>query len=444
MISKFYGSLPFASVVLISLSLILLSGFLVTRLTKLLHLPYVTGYIIAGVLIGPYVLGAVPTDLIERMSFVSDVALAFIAFGVGKFFKKEVLRQAGMKIIVITVCEALFAGILVTFSMHWIFSLSWNFSLILGAIATATAPASTMMTIKQYHARGEFVNSLLQVVALDDVVCLLTFGIVTAVAEANSGGSVSARDVLLPLAYNIAAPVLGFGCAFLLSKLLNERRSRDNRLILVTAMLLGLSGLCAIFDVSPLLACMIFGAGYINMTHDKELFHQVDNFTPPIMSLFFVVSGMSLDISSIKSAGLIGLAYFFIRIVGKYAGTYFSAMAVGTSKSIRNYLGLALIPQAGVAIGLAFLGQRMLPPEMGNLLLTIILSSSVLYELIGPAAAKGALFLSGTIQRDPPLNAPAVDAPEVIRPVVQDAPEEEIPAEKNAHPVGTSCESQTK
>ena len=136
------------------------------------------------------------------------------------------------------------------------------------------------------------------------------------------------------------------------------------------------------------------------MTHDKELFHQVDNFTPPIMSLFFVVSGMSLDISSIKSAGLIGLAYFFIRIVGKYAGTYFSAMAVGTSKSIRNYLGLALIPQAGVAIGLAFLGQRMLPPEMGNLLLTIILSSSVLYELIGPACAKIALSKSGAIPKE--------------------------------------------
>ena len=165
-------------------------------------------------------------------------------------------------------------------------------------------------------------------------------------------------------------------------------------------MLLGLSGLCSIFDVSPLLACMVFGAVYINLTEDSELYHQIDNFTPPIMSMFFVVSGMSLDIRSLGTAGMIGIAYFGIRIIGKYAGAYLSALATGMRREIRNYLGLALIPQAGVAIGLAFLGQRMLPDEMGNLLLTIILSSSVLYEFIGPAAAKGALFLSGAIRHD--------------------------------------------
>lgn len=440
MLSKFFDGMPYTSIILISLSLILLSGFLVTRLTKLLHLPNVTGYIIAGVLIGPYVLGVVPTNLIEQMSFVSDVALAFIAFGVGKFFKKEVLREAGFRVIIITVCEALFAGILVTVAMHWIFKLDWNFSLILGAIATATAPASTMMTIRQYHARGEFVNVLLQVVALDDVVCLLTFGVVTAVAEANSGAGVQLSDVLLPIVYNIAAPVLGFICSFVLSKLLNARRSRDNRLILVTAMLLGISGLCAIFDVSPLLACMVFGAGYINLTHDKELFKQVDNFTPPIMSMFFVVSGMSLDLSSIQTAGVIGLAYFFIRIIGKYAGTYFSSLAVGFSRPIRKYLGLALIPQAGVAIGLAFLGQRILPGETGDLLLTIILSSSVLYELVGPAAAKGALFLSGTIRREDAAAAAGTTeaAATAIRPVVQDAEDESA---QQPEPVGAAASS---
>lgn len=396
-VSRFYSGLSETSAVLISLSLILLCGFLVTRVTKLLRLPNVTGYILAGVLIGPYILGAVPVEIIGRMGFVSDVALAFIAFGVGKFFKKEVLRAAGAKVIVITLSEALFAGVLMTVATHFLFSFSWSFSLILGAIATATAPASTMMTIRQYHARGDFVNTLLQVVALDDVVCLLAFGIVAAVAGSGSESGVAVKDVVLPLCYNLAAPILGFFCGFLLSKLLNSRRSRDNRLILVTAMLLGLSGLCSIFDVSPLLACMVFGAAYINLTGDKELYHQVDSFTPPVMSMFFVVSGMSLDIRSLGTAGVIGLAYFGIRIAGKYAGTYLSSLAVGAPKEVRNYLGLALIPQAGVAIGLAFLGQRLLPDEMGSLLLTIILSSSVLYELIGPAAAKGALFWSGAI-----------------------------------------------
>lgn len=395
-----YEGMEESTAVLLSLSIILFAGFIVTRLTKKLKLPNVSGYIIAGVLIGPCFLKMVPNEILSHMGFMSDIALAFIAFGVGKFFKKEVLREAGLKIIFITILEALSAGILVTLSMRMIFGLSWNFALILGAIATATAPASTMMTINQYHAKGDFVNVLLQVVALDDVVCLLTFSVVVAVVNARTSGHISFADVAVPLLYNVLALVLGFVCGVVLSKLITPARSKDNRLNLAVAMLLGISGVCAAFGLSPLLSCMVFGATYMNVTDDKKLFKQVNRFTPPVMSMFFIISGMNLDVTAISTAGVIGLSYFFIRILGKYAGAYIGCALTGMSKPITKYIGLALIPQAGVAIGLAFLGQRLLPPEIGSLMLTIILSSSVLYELVGPACAKASFFLSGTIKRE--------------------------------------------
>lgn len=395
-----YQGMEESTAVLCSLSIILFAGFIVTRITKKLKLPNVSGYIIAGVLIGPCFLRMVPVDILSHMGFMSDIALAFIAFGVGKFFKKEIIKEAGIRIIIITVLEALAAGILVTLSMRMIFGLSWNFALILGAIATATAPASTMMTINQYHARGEFVNVLLQVVALDDVVCLLTFSAVVAVVNARTSGQISFGDVAVPIIYNILALGLGFLCGVILSKLLTPARSKDNRLILAVAMLLGISGICAAFDLSPLLSCMVFGATYMNVTSDKKLFKQVNRFTPPVMSMFFIISGMNLDVTAIKTAGIIGISYFFIRIIGKYAGAYVGCAITGMSKPITRYIGLALIPQAGVAIGLAFLGQRLLPPDIGSLMLTIILSSSVLYELVGPACAKMSFFLSGTIKRE--------------------------------------------
>lgn len=394
---EFLSQLSQETEALLVLSIILFAGFIMTRLTNTLNLPKVSGYILAGILIGPCCLNFIPQHMIDSMGFVSDLALAFIAFGVGKFFKKEVLMKTGKKIIVITISEALTAGVLVTVVLKVVFRLDWDFALILGAIATATAPASTMMTINQYKAKGEFVNTLLQIVALDDVVCLLAFSVVAAIANGRASGALSVNDILIPILLNLLAIFLGFFCGYFLSRLLIPARSRDNRLILAIAMLLGLSGICAAANISPLLSCMVFGAAYINLTRDKKLFRQINNFTPPVMSIFFIVSGMNLDVTALSTVGAIGVAYFIIRIVGKYLGTYFSCMVMGTSREIRKYMGLALIPQAGVAIGLAFLGQRLLPPETGNLMLTIILSSSVLYEMVGPVSAKASLFLSGSI-----------------------------------------------
>lgn len=401
----YLGAVSAETRILLVLSIILFAGFIMTRLTNTLNLPKVSGYILAGILIGPCGLDMIPADMIENLSFVSDLALAFIAFGVGKFFKKEVIRKTGSRVLIVTFFEAMTAGVLVTVVCRAVFRLDLDFALILGAIATATAPASTMMTINQYKAKGEFVNTLLQIVALDDVVCLLAFSIVAAVAGATDGGNVAAQEILLPVVYNVFALLLGFFCGYFLSRLLIPARSKDNRLILAIAMLTGISGICTSLNISPLLSCMVFGAAYINLTRDKKLYRQLNNFTPPVMSLFFIVSGMKLDIGALSTVGVIGLCYFLVRIVGKYVGTYVGCVITGMSRESRRYMGLALVPQAGVAIGLAFLGERLLPGERGQLLLTIILSSSVLYEMVGPICAKLALIFSGCITLDNAVNA---------------------------------------
>ena len=278
---EFYTSLNESTLVLLSLSIILFAGFLLTRLTKRLHLPNVSGYILAGVLIGPQVASLVPAHILSHMGFISDVALAFIAFGVGKFFKKEVLMKTGWKVVIVTLWESVLAGILITLSMRFLFHLSWDFCLILGAIAPATAPASTMMTIRQYRAKGDFVNILLQGVALDDVVCLLIFSVVVAVINAGRSGHVRAGDVLLPIFYNIAALGIGFLCGYLLSRLITPTRSKDNRLILAIAMLMEPPVLLADEPTSALDVAVqrqvvqemlalreLFGTAIILVTHD--------------------------------------------------------------------------------------------------------------------------------------------------------------------------------
>lgn len=394
---EFYGNLSQVSVILVSLSVILFAGFLVTRVTKFFNLPNVSGFIIAGILIGPYAGRLIPKEVIDGMDFVSDIALAFIAFGVGRFFRVSALKKTGKKVVIITLLESLTAGVLVSLMLRYVFHVSWTFALVTGAIATATAPASTLMTIRQYHARGEFVDILLQVVAMDDVVALLAFSVASSIAQAGQGGAMSWSDVYVPVLCNLAGILLGLAGGFFLKRLLEPGRSKDNRLILPVAMLLGLSGLCSAMDISPLLSCMAFGGAFINLTSDKKLFHQIDRFTPPILSCFFILSGMRLDVGALRTAGVIGVAYFLVRIVGKYLGAYLGCAFCKTDWKVKRYLGVALIPQAGVSIGLAVLGQRLLPETMGNLLSTIILSSSVLYELVGPASARAALFLSGAI-----------------------------------------------
>lgn len=396
--SAFPNSIHPQALVLLRLAAMLLFAFCFSRVTKLFKLPNVTGYILSGIVIGPYVSGIVSSEMAEGMSFLTDIALAFIAFGTGKYFKWESLKQSGRGIVIITVLEALMASLLVTLTMSLVFHLPLPFSLLLGAIASATAPASTLMTIRQYKAKGPFVNTILQVVVLDDAIALIAFSVCAAVAQIlGNNGSVDIQGIMLPVLYNIAAIGLGGAAAFLLRQLMRHVLSSYNHLLLTVILLLSLSGICAAVDISPLLACMVFGTVHANISQGNTVFKRVDRFSPPILTLFFVVSGMRLNVQALATAGIVGVAYFAIRIIGKYLGASLGAILAKSTTEVKRYLGLALIPQAGVSIGLAVLGERILPHDMGALLSTIILSSSVLYEMVGPAAAKLSMHLAGVI-----------------------------------------------
>lgn len=386
------------ALVLLRLAAMLLFAFCFSRVTKLFKLPNVTGYILSGIVIGPYVSGIVSLEMAEGMSFLTDIALAFIAFGTGKFFKWEFIRQSGRGIVLLTMLESLMASLLVTLTMSFVFGLSMPFSLLLGAIASATAPASTLMTIRQYKAKGTFVNTILQVVALDDAVALIAFSVCAAIAQIlGNNESIGIGGILMPLVYNAIAIGLGGAAAFALKLLMRHVLSSYNQLLLTVILLIGLTGLCAAVDISPLLSCMVFGTVHANISVGNTVFKRVDRFSPPILTLFFVVSGMRLDVQALATAGIVGVAYFAVRIVGKYLGASLGAALVKSPIEVKRYLGLALIPQAGVSIGLAVLGERILPKDMGALLSTIILSSSVLYEMVGPAAAKLSMHLAGAI-----------------------------------------------
>ena len=381
-------------------------GFAVTRLTKLLRLPNVTAYILTGIAIGPFCLDLIPHNIIEGMDFFSDIALAFIAFGTGEFFKLSVLKKNGMRIVVLTLFESLMASVFVFVLTYNILGLGMAFSIVLAALASATAPASTIMTIRQTGAKGDFVNTLLQVVALDDIVSIVAYSVAISVAlsSLSDNGSASRfQTVVLPILYNLGVMVLGGFFGYLLKWLMPKKRSTDNRLIIAVSLLFAFCGVSMLLGVSPLLGCMMMGTVYINITGDDKLFKQLAYFSPPILLLFFVRSGLSFDLGSLfgstgSVAGvpliLIAALYFIVRIAGKYVGSYAGCAIIGKPKEVRNNLGLALIPQAGVAIGLSALCARTLGSDVGGDLQTIILASSVLYELVGPACAKLSLYLS--------------------------------------------------
>lgn len=391
--------------VIISIALMLFSGFSMTRLTKRLRLPNVTAYIVVGILIGPFCLNLVPATVIDGMDFLSDIALAFIAFSTGEFFKLSTLKKNGMKVVIITVLEACLATVVVFIVTYCILGVDLGFSIVLAALASATAPASTVMTIRQTGAHGDFVDTLLQVVALDDVVGLIEYSVAISLALSVSLGSASvgATGILKPIGINLGVLLLGGLFGLFLKLLMPKKRSKDNRLIISVSLIFAFCGICALLDVSPLLGCMSMGTVYINITNDEKLFKQLNYFTPPILLLFFVRSGLSFRLDALVNNStavgntpllVIGVVYFVVRIVGKYAGAFLGCLITGKPKEVRNYLGLALIPQAGVAIGLAALGARTLGGETGVALETVILSSSVLYELVGPACAKLSLYLS--------------------------------------------------
>lgn len=390
---------PTARVVLV-LSAMMLSGFLVTRITKKLRLPHVTGYLLAGVAIGPYALNFVSKASLSDMDFLTDVALAFIAFGVGRYFRLSALEKNGKKVLLLTLTETLATFSLMTLTMALLFRLPLAVAVLLGVIASATSPASTIMTIRQYRAKGPFVDLILQVVALDNALVLTAFSLSAAVLSAGDDGG-KLFDLLLPVGWTILSIILGAFAGILLHRLVDNGRSSDHRLILIVAVLLLFSGLCAIVDISPLLSCMAIGTAYINVGGRERTFEQVENATPPVLLLFFILAGARLEVPMLATAGVIGVVYFLVRVAGTYGGAWLGCALNREDALTKRYFGLALIPQAGVSIGLAALAERMIPGPTGVMITTIILSSGVLFEIIGPACAKASLQLTHTPMEPP-------------------------------------------
>ncbi|WP_052447526.1 cation:proton antiporter [Clostridium polynesiense] len=384
------------------LAVILLTGLLFGKLLNKFKLPYVTGYIIGGIIIGPSLLNVVPGEMIKSFSIITKAALGFIAFNIGSEFSIPQIKKSGFGVIIITILEALFAVFLVDFAMIFIFNQPVQFSILLGAIAAATAPAATVMVIRQYKAKGPLVNTLLQVVAMDDAVAIIAFSISLAIAQSMNGasGSFFTQAVIKPGIEIFGAALLGIICGFLLALLSKKASGEDQLLVITISIILLALGISEYFNFSSLISCMMIGATLVNITVNKKPFTLTDRFTPPLFVAFFTLAGLDLDLSIIASVGLIGIGYVVFRAAGKLLGSFLGAKIANSPKAVQKYLGLALIPQAGVALGLSMIAENSLENGAGTALKTIILSATVIYELIGPVLAKIALSKAGEIDKN--------------------------------------------
>lgn len=419
--------------ILFSLALALVAGLFVSRLLKPLKLPAVTAYLVAGILIGPFVLGRFGItglfsslgSLSSMATLVQDVALGFIAFAIGNEFRLSALRQTGRQAAVVGCVQAIAAMVVVDavlIGLHFILgedTLPLSVAITLGATATATAPAATLMVVRQYKAKGPLTDILLPVVALDDAVGLVCFSVSIGVAQAVEGGAVSLISILVnPLLEVVLSLLLGAVAGVVFTGVESLFKSNSKRLCLsITFVLLtiALSQLEYSFDsgvkisFSSLLVCMMLGTVFCNLCKSsEELMGKTDKWTMPLYVLFFVISGAELDFSVFSSFAVIGvgLAYVLFRSFGKWFGSYISAKATDCPPSVVRYLGITLLPQAGVSIGMSITAAAAL--QNGALVRNIVLFAVLIYELVGPSLTKWALTKAGDVTPKPAEHKPTV------------------------------------
>lgn len=407
---------------LLSLSIALFAGLMMTRVVKPLKLPAVTAYLVAGVLVGPYVLGrlGIPGigftsyENVEEFGLISDVALGFIAFAIGNEFRLSQLKQTGKQATIVGIVQALVATLFVDVALivlHLFLGdkLPISTAITLGAIATATAPAATLMVVRQYKAKGKLTDILLPVVALDDAVGLIVFAVSFGVAMALKNGSFDLVSIAVePLLEIVLSLVLGAFLGWVLTQLEKLFNSNSNRLSLtITFVFLTVALSMMEFEIggvhigfSSLLVCMMLGTVFCNLcplSHD--LMEKADRWTAPLFALFFVISGAELELSVFTdlSVVLIGVVYILFRSLGKYVGAYISSAASGCDDTVKKYLGITLLPQAGVALGMCVTASAKMGEE-GALIRNIVLFAVLIYELIGPMMTKNALTKAGDIQ----------------------------------------------
>jgi len=384
--------------ILLSIALAMAAGLLLNRIVKKLGLPNVTGYLVAGLLVGPFCLNVFPREVIEQSSIITSVALGFIAFSIGGEFRISSIKQIGGKVLTITFAQALAAAALVDVGLV-LLGFDLPLALVLGAIATATAPAATLMVVRQYKAKGPVTNILLPVVALDDAIGLVVFSISLAVAQAlSAGGALSAGEMLLgPLVEIGGSLLVGTAIGLVLSFALKYFHSETNRLpLVICAVLLG-TALADVLHLSSLLTLMMCGAAVANLREDcEQVLAITDRWTPALFLLFFVISGAELDLAVLPTVGLLGIAYLVLRSAGKYFGARLGSAMAGAEENIRKYLGVALLPQAGVAIGMCQIVAAEFP-TYGPQVQAVILSATLIYELVGPLLTKMVLTKAGEI-----------------------------------------------
>ncbi len=408
--------------IFLSLSIALLSGLLLSRLAKLVKLPAVTAYLISGVLIGPFVLGAlnipgigIISEQIEGFGLISDLALGFIAFSMGNEFRLSQLKKIGKQATVIGVLQALITTIVVDvalIALHFAMpdTLSIPAAIVLASVATATAPAATLMVVKQYKAKGPVTDVLLPVVALDDAVGLVVFAISFGIARSMGTAGVSPLAIILePLLEIVLSLLLGFVMGLLFTLCERYFHSRSKRMaVSVTFVMLtvALSGLkFEIGDIhiafSSLLACMMLGTVFCNICEvSEELMDRADRWTTPVLILFFVISGAELDLSVFAqwTVVVVGIIYIIARSLGKYYGANISARITKSDPNIIKYLGITLLPQAGVALGMAIKAIELGPD--GAIVRNITLFAVLIYEIVGPFLTKMALTKAGDIKEE--------------------------------------------
>lgn len=406
--------------ILFCLSIALFAGLLLSRLAKVLQLPAVTAYLIAGVLIGPFALGAfgveglgfISLENVEEYSIISDVALGFIAFSIGNEFRLKELKHIGKQATVIGIFQAVFTTLVVDavlISLHFMIPDKFPLSaaIILGAVASATAPAATLMVVKQYKAKGPVTSTLLPVVALDDAVGLVLFAISFGIAKAMIANEINLISILLePVLEVILSLVLGAIMGLVFNFIERFFHSRSKRLAVSVAFVFLTVAISMLsfrigsvhISFSSLLSCMMLGTIFCNICDfSAELMDRLDRWTAPIYILFFVISGAELNLDVFKDyfVVIIGLVYIVFRCIGKYYGARLSADLVKSDETVRKYLGITLFPQAGVALGMAM--KAMALGSIGSIVSNIVLFSVLIYEIVGPFLTKISLTKAGEI-----------------------------------------------
>ena len=401
---------------LLGLALALVFGLLMTRVVRLFGIPNVSGFLMAGILVGPSVLNLLHGNWLSQISVIIDVALGFIAFSIGGEFKISVIKKLGKRVTVITFVQALMAVVMVIIALlivHYIKPslISIPEVILLGAIATATAPAATLLVVRQYKARGPVTETLLPVVAFDDAIGLIFFAICFGIAKVlQSGAAINVNSVFVhPLIEIFASISVGLVLGALLSFVCKFFKSRANRLSWMVATIIGAVALSQALHLSSLLICMTIGITFANFRKDAlNILEQSERWTAPLYVLFFVISGATLDLKVVPYIGVVGIIYILARSVGKYTGAALGGLMTKADKPVTKYLGLALLPQAGVAIGMAQIVA--VDPSFASIaksITTVVLCATLVYEIFGPLITKFALAKSGELTASAKL--PIVD-----------------------------------